>query len=60
MTHDVTKLTDDELVALALRWVNQLNYSLGNHWPLRVIGGGDVPAAADVFTEVARRLKEKQ
>lgn len=54
--NDAKALTDLELCEVAEKWIAQLNYSKGNHYPLLVIGGGGVPSCESVFTELIRRV----
>ena len=53
---DLTHLSASELVAIAEKWIEQLEYSNGVHWPLRTVAGDTAPG--DVFRELVERVKE--
>jgi hypothetical protein len=50
---DLTNIPASELIALAEKWLEQLEYSKGNHWTLRTVAGDTAPG--DVFRELIKR-----
>jgi hypothetical protein len=50
---DLTNLPTYELIAHAEKWLEQLEYSIGVHWPLRTVSGETAPG--DVFRELVKR-----
>jgi len=52
---DIKYLPTSELVTLAEKWLEQLEYSNGVHWPLRTVSGDTAPG--DVFRELVERVK---
>ena len=52
---DLTNIPASELVTLAEKWLEQLEYSKGVHWPLRTVAGDTAPG--DVFRELVERVK---
>lgn len=52
---DLTHLPTPALIAHAENWLEQLEYSKGNHWLLRTVAGDTAPG--DVFRELVERVK---
>ena len=55
---DLTHLPASELIAIAETWIEQLEYSAGNHWPMRTVAGDTAPG--DVFRELVERVKARE
>ncbi len=53
---NLTHLPPSELIAIAEKWLEQLEYSKGVHWPLRTVAGDTAPR--DVFRELVERVKQ--
>ena len=53
---DLTTIPASELIAHAEKWIEQLEYSKGNHWQLRTVAGDTAPG--DVFRELVERVKQ--
>jgi hypothetical protein len=54
-------LPDADLCSLAERWVEELDASDGNYYPLRVIGQKyNAPPCREVFLELVRRVRENE
>ncbi len=57
---DAKEMSDHELCLTAEIWIGQLDYSKGVHYPLEQDAQNDpIPSCSSVFTEMARRLREK-
>lgn len=59
MNHEtnLSHLPASELIAIAEKWLEQLEYSKGNYWPLRTVLGDTT--AVCVFRELIERVKGK-
>lgn len=55
---DLTTVPASELIALAEKWLEQLEYSNGVHWNLRTVAGDTAPG--DVFRELVERVKARE
>jgi len=55
---DLTTVPASELIALAEKWLEQLEYSNGVHWNLRTVAGDTAPG--DVFRELIERVRARE
>jgi len=55
---DLTTVSASELIALAEKWLEQLEYSNGVHWNLRTVAGDTAPG--DVFRELIERVRARE
>jgi len=55
---DLTTIPTAALIAHAEKWLEQLEYSNGVHWPLRTVAGDTAPG--DVFRELVERVKARE